>query len=447
MNKRQKNAAVAWYQNHFIDWALFEYHVSTIREKLLSSHPGANKHQKKPKILNLCADRYHFLVTFTASILEGRTTVMPSNRSTGEISRMSEMNNNIQHICDADIVDLLKIETPENSNVTQWEINLIPDDMIVAELYTSGSTGTPTANTKSWQQLVNGARQIYTRFGLDHFSSTSIIATVPPQHMFGFEMCIMMPLVCGVTIHHEQPFYPLDIQQSLNEMPPPRIMVTTPIHLKACNTLTEGWPPIEFIISATAPMPKDVASTAENILKTEVREIYGCSEVGAIATRRSTQNPSWELLPDYTLTEVNKETLIAIPSSDKPIKLPDIIKSIDEQNFRLLGRNSDLIKIGGKRGSLADVTARIKKIEGVEDAVVFMPDQANKQRSRLAALVVAPEMSAEQIRQLLANEVDPAFLPRPLCVIAELPYNTTGKLVRDDLLNSLQHYIKESEAC
>ena len=323
----------------------------------------------------------------------------------------------------------------------------MPDTMIVAELYTSGSTGTPNVNPKTWDQLVNGAQQVCVKFGLDLFKQTSIIATVPPQHVFGFEMSIVLPLICGVTIHQGQPFYPLDIQHALCEMPIPRILVTTPIHLKSCVTLKNNWPDIEFVMSATAPLNEEVAHQIEAVLNTDVKEVYGCSEVGAIATRHMSRDLNWSLLPDYTLNVDDGTALFNAPKILEPVSLPDKLEILSDGYFQLVGRASDMIKIGGKRGSLADITARIMSLSGVDDAVVFRSEHKDNQRERLAALVVAPGLTSEQLREALLHEVDPVFLPRPLCVVPVLPYNSTGKLTKADLLISLENHTKEKKLC
>jgi acyl-coenzyme A synthetase/AMP-(fatty) acid ligase len=50
--------------------------------------------------------------------------------------------------------------------------------------------------------------------------------------------------------------------------------------------------------------------------------------------------------------------------------------------------------------------------------------------TRLAAFVVAPGLTSEFILAALRQRIDPAFLPRPLCLVDALPRNATGKLTR-----------------
>jgi acyl-coenzyme A synthetase/AMP-(fatty) acid ligase len=117
----------------------------------------------------------------------------------------------------------------------------------------------------------------------------------------------------------------------------------------------------------------------------------------------------------------------------EPVSLQDLIEPADDGSFRLIGRARDLVKIAGKRASLADLTQQLLSVEGVTDAVIFMPGD----EGRCAALAVAPAASREQILATLALHVDPAFLPRPLKLVAKLPRNEAGKLPRAALLAAL----------
>jgi acyl-coenzyme A synthetase/AMP-(fatty) acid ligase len=118
------------------------------------------------------------------------------------------------------------------------------------------------------------------------------------------------------------------------------------------------------------------------------------------------------------------------------IPIGDRIELFDDGRFRLLGRDADMIKIGGRRGSLSDIAARISTLRGVVDQVVFMP--GGGETARPAALVVAPGRSAFELRQELAHLLDAVFVPRPLRIVDALPRNELGKLPRERLLALLQ---------
>jgi acyl-coenzyme A synthetase/AMP-(fatty) acid ligase len=62
-----------------------------------------------------------------------------------------------------------------------------------------------------------------------------------------------------------------------------------------------------------------------------------------------------------------------------------------------------------------------------------MPEQEDGAVTRLTAFVVAPGLTSETVMNALRQRIDPAFLPRPLCLVESLPRNETGKLPRQAL--------------
>lgn len=422
---------VAVYHNRLISRADFLQHVALLHAQL-PEHRYA---------INLCENRYHFLVAFVACQQKQQINLLPSNRAGKEIERLGHIYQDSYPLGDELLEGICQQSGDEQHATDYIEIDT---EQTVAIVFTSGSTGMPNANPKTWGQLVASAQRVQQRFGFSASQQHAVIATVPAQHMFGFEMSIVYPLICGMCIHAGRPFYPLDIQQALAETPAPRILITTPLHLNACNSIDHNWPDIDMVISATAPMPKDIAEQNERNLNTPVYDLYGCSEVGAIATRRLAQSEDWQLLRDYKIDTTKQLTRLRAPGYAHAISLPDQIDVLDDCHFRLLGRNSDLIKLAGKRGSLSDLSHKLKNMAGVEDAVFIQPDEVEGKRTRLAALVVAPQLDIELIRNELVQHIDAVFMPRPLIAVTRLPYNESGKLSRKELLAILTHYSNKS---
>ena len=415
---------IFWFKDNVISHEEFKSDVSYVAAHL-KEHEYA---------INLCEDRYLFAVSFVACILQKQVCLMPASRAKKEIEVLEQDYPDTHKIDDALIENILKTKTNIDANFPS-EINAA---QLVAIVFTSGSTGKPTPNLKHWGALVDSAQRVAKQLNFNQPSQHTIVATVPPQHMYGFETTIIFPLVTGVCVHNNKPFYPDDIRETLSLVTKPSILVTTPIHLKACTQIDLEWPEIDFALSATAPLAAELAQNAEEKLHTKVCEIYGCSEVGVIATRTTTQNPNWTLLSGYTFTKRLNNFCIVTPLIDEEVLLPDQIEQIDSNSFRLLGRQSDLIKIAGKRGSLNDLKIKLCEMHGVDDAVFFMPEENPGENSRLTAFIVAPTLSNKEINVFLSQQVDRAFLPRPLIKVEKLPYNETGKLPRKNLINLLE---------
>ena len=385
-------------------------------------------------VLNLCTDRYRFTVAFLAAVARGQLTLMPPATTSKVIEALREFAPDLRYIADdaETRVDLPRIEAPAAS-VTPWtQAPLIPADQVVACVFTSGSTGVPQPSFKTWGSLMHAARNEGERFGIG--PGHTVLGTVPPQHMFGFESTVMLPLGTGATLTAERPFHAGDIDAAIERLPAPRVLFTTPFHLRAWLG-SDDPARLETIVSATAPLPLELARDVERRTGACLLEIYGCTEAGQIATRRPTASPDWLLYPDLKLREHDGKAVVAGGHVEEPVALQDVIEVLgDGTRFALHGRFSDMVNIAGKRNSLGYLNHQLTAIEGVEDGVFFVPEECHAAGvTRLTAFVVAPTLGEAEILAALRERIDPAFLPRPLVKVASLPRQLTGKLPRDAL--------------
>lgn len=423
---------VAFWKGEYIYPDQFQQHVYAIAESL----------PDKKYAVNLCEDRYLFLVSFAACMLKSQSSLLPPSRAEKEIERI--LNIYADAFCIADSgTDVahpghFEIQLDNIKRVTpmRYEFDC---DAVAAIVFTSGSTGEPQPHPKRWKDLVTSSLKLKQRLDFEDSDFDTIIATVPPQHMYGFELSIIYPLVNRACMHAGRPFFPHDINKYLQDVAAPRVLVTTPIHLRACNEADMVWPQIKSVISAASELHEEVALQSERKMKTRIMEVYGCTEAGAIATRRTTRGKRWNLLEGYSVASMLDCARLRIPGIEDEIVLPDRIEVVDNEGFYLIGRNSDIIKIGGKRESLANLAITLKSISGVEDGLIFNPDMDDTRRPRLAALVVAPGMSEKEILLELSKRIDQIFLPRQIVKVDHLPYSETGKLTMDsicDIFNS-----------
>lgn len=395
--------------------------------------------------INLCDDRYRFLVAFCAAALRGQTTLLPSSRAAAVIDDV--LTRHPDSYCLGDTALLL--EPPRYWRLpealpqgTDGELMIEPD-ALVAIGFTSGSTGQPTANAKTWSSFVASTAQNLAALAdlLDRDGSTHLVATVPPQHMYGMEMSVLLPLLGPVAVHAARPFFPQDVARALTESATPPLLVTTPVHLRALVRSGVVLPQLAGIVSATAPLPPELAAAAEASFGCEVRELFGSTETCVIARRRTARETAWTPLPGVRLAPQPDGTAVHAPHLAGPVVLADIVELLADGRFELRGRNADLLEIAGKRASLGDLTRKLLAVAGVEDGVVLQLDPGDVEGAgvrRIAALVVAPTLDEAAVLSALRGQVDPVFLPRRIRCITALPRNDSGKLPRQALLELLQ---------
>lgn len=387
-------------------------------------------------LLNLCSDRYRFAVGLVAALLRGQVSLLPPNHTHELIAQLLEEYPQLYCLTDgADPNVGLHTEffpEPAPADLAAPELPGIPADQIAAIVFTSGSTGRPQPNIKTWGKLRRNAAAEVERLGITR--DMALVGTVPPQHMYGLESTVLLATQGGAVLHGCRPFYPEDIRSTLLELPRPRALITTPVHLRALLANGGALPPVDFVLCATAPLSPQLAVEAEARFGAPLHEIYGCTEAGQVATRRPAQCAEWRTYRDVKLRQDAHGTWVAGGHVESEVLLSDVIELVDPQTFLLHGRSADMVNIAGKRTSLAHLNYHLNAIDGVQDGVFYMPDDEHGAAvTRLTAFVVAPGRSAENVLSALRARVDAVFLPRPLYFVEALPRNATGKLTRDSL--------------
>ena len=378
-------------------------------------------------VFNLCAGRYAFAVGFAAALLRGQASLLTSDRSPDRLRALAARFPGACALVDEPaplILPAIAVPPPGEGRAA---VPAIPAGQLAALVFTSGSTGEPVAHAKAWGALAERSRDAAIVFGLSEAAPATIVGIVPPQHMYGFETTVLLPLHAAASAWCGAGFYPADVAAALAAVPAPRILVTTPMQLRALLAAPISLPGVARIISATAPLDPAMAAAAEALWAAPVSEIFGATETGSIASRRTTAGEEWASYPQVRLLAAEDGALVRAPHA--PDTALDDRVALGPGGFRLLGRRSDLVKMGGRRASLAGLNRALAGIAGVEDGVFVPPDAADHSAAaRMTAFVVAPGRAAEAILAELRRCIDPVFLPRRIVHVDRLPRNELGKL-------------------
>ncbi len=394
-------------------------------------------------VLNACANRYRFAVGLGAALLRAQVTLLPPNHTSETVRWLREFAADAYVLTDdaQAAIDLPRLEFPESpaSAPAAPGVPEIDEQQLCAIVFTSGSTGAPVPNRKHWGALVRNVRGALARLGLSAARPAAILGTVPPQHMYGFESTVLAALQGGGALCAERPFYPSDVCAALERLPRPRLLVTTPFHLRALLDDVAQPPPAELLLCATAPLSAELARRAEARFGAELLEIYGCTETGQIATRNTAREAEWRTLPGVQVELRDGRAWASGGHVEERTAIGDVIEVLAPDRFLLHGRISDMVNVAGKRSSLEFLNAQLLAIEGVIDGVFYMPDDDTPGGiTRLRAFVVAPGLDREQLLARLRERIDAAFLPRPLVLLERLPRAPSGKLPRE-ALRALAH--------
>jgi acyl-coenzyme A synthetase/AMP-(fatty) acid ligase len=390
-------------------------------------------------VLNVCADRYRFTVGLAACLISRRVSLLPSTHTPEVISQLAAFAPDAICLTDDSRCDIglprhfypAALPPPASA----FEIPQIPATQLAAIVFTSGSTGAPLPYRKTWGLLACCVRNGAPLLGLMDGRLNTIIGTVPAQHMYGFESTVLLALQSGNAFAAERPFYPADIAAALAAVPRPRVLVTTPVHLRTLLGSEVEFPAIDLVVCATAPLAQALARDVEARYQTSLLEIYGSTETGQIAMRRSAATAAWRLWPGVTLRVEDERVLAQGGHIEQVTTLCDVIELKGEDEFLLHGRTADLVNVAGKRSSFGYLNTQLNAIPGVVDGAFFLNESCLGATgvARLGAAVVAPGLSIAQLTEQLRQRIDPVFLPRPLLIVERLPRNATGKLPQQAL--------------
>lgn len=403
----------------------------------------SRKLRRGATVCNLSGSRAGFLIGWLAALRQGCAQVLPSSGGAGDLgSILRSSDDPVVLVDDATLIDpqwaqnaecILHIPrnpgTDFDCNSLRWQ----PDwDAQKICLFTSGSTGAPEAHTRSLAQLVRGAQVLAERLQIELEEPLgaelgTIVSSVPPQHMFGLETSVMLPLVTGIPVQEGRPLLPDDVHSALARSEGAPIWVATPLHLRALARDSSKLPRCRLVVVSTMALAPAVALQGEALAGAPVVEIYGSTETGALAMRRTANEETWLPLADVQLEPSSDSTLVRGTHFNSPRRLADRIEIRAEGRFRLIGRHGDVIKIAGRRASLAGLNVLLQDLPGLNDGVFFLPG-SDSPTERLVLIYAGPTLDRSAALDWLRARMDPVFLPRTLIHVERLPRTPAGKL-------------------
>lgn len=416
--------------------AYYEDRLVTAQEYLGDVYTLASVLPHGKHVLNLCSNRYRFLVGLGASIISKAASLLPSSITSETLNQLRAFAPDFFVIADHE-TSILSSEYTDPSDLIGrgvrkgFVVPEIDESQVIAYVFTSGSTGVPIPHEKLWGSL---AKNVHIALkALEVRPGTSVVGTTPSQHMYGFESNVLLCLQGKAILYDNKPFFPADIAQALEAISSPRFLITTPYHLEKLLESGVRLPHIDRIFCATAPLSQDLAQRAETALDSELSEIFGSTETGQIATRRTSRTDEWTLLGDIKISKHNEGFTASGEHLLAPITLMDMVEISGQRSFRLVGRSKDMVNIAGKRTSLGYLNSILKQIPGVIDGVFFIPAAAASSHQRLALAYTSANIAPHALHRELRRYIDPVFLPRPTLRVDEIPRNPTGKVLQRSL--------------
>ena len=346
----------------------------------------------------------------------------------------------------ADTPWLQLADIPANSNTSINTLELPLTQKLT--FFTSGSTGKPQRIDKQFRQLINETRVLNETWG-DQAVGCKVIATVSHQHIYGMLFKLLWPLtfqrpVNGNTIQFTEEL----VAACHNESD--CLLISSPAHLDRFITdpdLELCRQRFRFIFSSGAPLSTATSLAVREQLQCPVTEVYGSTETGGIGWRQQLpgQQVPWRLF-SAVQSQLAESGCLMVKSAylvdDNWFETSDLAVFTADREFVLQGRVDRIVKIEGKRLSLDELTAVIKKHSYVADAHAIV---LQRKRANVSMVVALNHDGLAQLKQLgkfkfgqllrsfLSDYFEQVVLPRRWRFVETLPRNSQGKLVRQDM--------------
>ncbi|MFZ5442816.1 MAG: AMP-binding protein [Myxococcota bacterium] len=376
-------------------------------------------------------DRVAFTRTLLTLWADGHTVVLPGDVLPQTLAALAP---HVDAWC-GDLAGVPLMPAPAPRDVDWRTLDLEREQLVV---FTSGSTGAPTAIPKKLRQLFDEVRTLEATFGPRVSPDAKVFATVSHQHIYGLLFAVLWPVVSGRALTAKRLEYPEQLEVVL--APEPCVLISSPAHLKRLPDVPTWSTRLQAIFSSGGPLSAEGAGRAVAVLGHQPIEIYGSSETGGIAWRQGQELP-WTPLAGVEL-RASAEGTLEVSSPHLPTRAwfttADRIE-LEGGTFRLLGRADRIAKIEEKRVSL-ELIERTAIATGLLTEARVVPLQGLRLTLGLVGVPTAEGRALERkalvdrLKAALAGAIERVALPRKYRFVDALPLNEQGKLTEARLV-------------
>ncbi|MBM3335174.1 AMP-binding protein [Candidatus Sumerlaeota bacterium] len=344
-------------------------------------------------------------------------------------------------------------------------------DRTACVIYTSGTTGLCKGVVLSHHNLLSnceGMRQV-----LDVLPSDVFLTVLPLFHSFGLSTAMLLPLLSGSTMVLMRRFHPVTAADLIErEKVTALLMVPSMFALlmRAAASNPSRLSSVRLAISGGAALPMSLADAFEQRIGFPLFQGYGLTETSPVVAANHPGARRWgsvgQTLPDVRV-EIRDDDGRPLPSGQVGeicIHGPNVMRGyfrnpdataqaidpngwlrtgdlgyLDADGFLFVtGRKKDMIIFGGEKIFPQEVEHVLLSHPAVAEAVVIgVSDPLAGERPK--AFVVLNEgatFDERSLRQWCAQRLAGFKIPREFQVVAELPKNPIGKILRRELTKS-----------
>lgn len=420
------------------DGTPYQQRELTLKLQLLV--PRLQAHSAKCWLINV-RQPLDYLTALLALWHAGKTPVLLPNNEAGTVANLHAHFDAVLSASDSQITTKqAQLILPEqHAAVSCAPIAALPtiSEQVGLYFYTSGSTGAPKQEYKTWPQLFAEIMELEHCFGAE-LASSPVYASVSCQHIYGFLFRLLWPWLSL------RPFanFNLEFPEQLEQIDQAYALVTSPALLKRLSQISRPVISPNQVFSSGGLLSQSAANLCQQQLNQEAIEVLGSTETGGVAWRKQLDASAWRRF-DKVQISLNQEGFLQVASpyfSAEKIVMGDRATLLDNDHFQLLGRGDRLVKIEEKRVSLIEIEQHLCAHPWVAEAAAIALELAHRQaigcalvltqQGQQALLTTGKHALNQALSQTLRPYIEAVALPKKYRYLNSLPYNSQGKLTR-----------------
>jgi len=339
-----------------------------------------------------------------------------------------------------------------------------PEDPFVI-IYTSGTTGEPKGAVLTHNALMNDVKAVV---GVRYTEPHDVVLSVLPLfHIYGMTHALNISIHLGLTIRMWRAFDENEVLAAI-ETEGSTILYAVPTMVNRLVEAASARPPrrssLRFVISGGASLPVEVLHRFEKAYGAPIYESYGLTEFSPTCIEnpfgRPTRPGSIGLpIPPFRVRIVDEDDrdvssgavgeLVVSGSAvmkgylNKPeatretlrhgwLHTGDLARMDEDGYIYIVDRKKDMIIRGGYNVYPREVEEVLYAHPAVSEAAVVGVPHQDLGEEIAAAIVLkhGTKATADELRQLVRQEVAPYKYPRIIQFFDELPKTSAGKILK-----------------
>jgi acyl-coenzyme A synthetase/AMP-(fatty) acid ligase len=324
---------------------------------------------------------------------------------------------------------------------------------------TSGTSAEPRAILFNAAQLEADCDNVCETMGIGEGDIN--YAVVAFSHSYGFSN-LVTPLVCrGIPLVAARDALPRAILAGLAASRA-TVLPAVPAIFDALSSVPGDAARLRLCISAGAPLRTETGAAFREAFKLKIHTFYGASECGGIAYDADEADANAAGFVGRPLRGVNIEPEldggIAVrgdavglgyfpsdaDSRDGVFKPADLLEK-DSAGWKIVGRRTDVINVGGKKVSPAEIENALLSHPAIREAVVFGVGGGMRTETVCACVVATEKVDEAALRSHCTTRLAAWQVPKSIIQLAAIPLNARGKVSRRELAQQFSESLKGAQ--